>query len=388
MRIRSNLTNKIFLILFSIVFVLNYSCKEEVVSSTDPMQFVLNTKNNKIKSVLNSIEQFEVQILYTHIIRRNDSVIFKDYSFQVDSLNYFYPASTVKFPAAVATLEKLNENDSLDRNSRFYVEGDSIETTFTEAISAIFAVSNNEANNRLIEYLGQEDLNRRMKKRGVAPIRISHRLGYHFDDTATTPLVIYLNDSTTINYKGTVNPYPKKLELNKLKKGIGYIEDDSLLLEPFDFSLKNYYPIESQHALLKRIIFPENFNPEERFNLTDNQREFLLEAMHKLPRTVGYDPSIYFDGYSKFFLFGDTNENIPEYLKIYNKIGAAYGTLTDCAYILDSKNNVEFMLTATIHANKNQIFNDNQYEYDSIALPFLAEIGRQFYTYELNLKTH
>ncbi|MRH98965.1 hypothetical protein GH721_00335 [Kriegella sp. EG-1] len=378
-------TKIIFLLL--IVSALLYSCKEKVVTA-NPIQFVLNSKNEKIKRVIDSVAQFEVQILYTQIEHKNDSIIFIDYNFQVDSQNYFYPASTVKFPAAVATLEKLNKNDSLNRNTRFYVEGDSIETTFARAISEIFAVSNNDANNRLIEYLGQEDLNRRMKKRGVSPIRISHRLGYHTDDTATTPLVIYLNDSTTMNYKGTINPYPNKLMLNNLKKGIGYIEDDSLISEPFDFSLKNYYPIESQHALLKRIIFPEYFNKEQRFNLTENQRNFLLEAMHKLPREVGYDPTTYFDGYGKYFMYGDTKEEIPNYIKIYNKIGGAYGTLTDCAYIVDSNSGIEFMLTSTIYANSNKILNDNTYDYNTIALPFLAEIGRQFYAYELNRKSH
>ena len=43
------------------------------------------------------------------------------------------------------------------------------------------------------------------------------------------------------------------------------------------------------------------------------------------------------------------------------------------------ENNIEFMLSATILANKNKIFNDNIYEYDTISLPFLGELGRQLY---------
>jgi hypothetical protein len=37
------------------------------------------------------------------------------------------------------------------------------------------------------------------------------------------------------------------------------------------------------------------------------------------------------------------------------------------------------MLSATILANKNGIYNDNIYEYDEISLPFLAELGRILY---------
>lgn len=352
----------------------------------NPLQFVLNSENKNIRRVLDSVDKFEVQIRYTQINRQNDSLIFSDYDFQVDDQNYFYPASTVKFPAAVAALEKLNQIDSLDRDIRFYVEGDSVETTFAKAISEIFAVSDNHANNRLVEFLGQDNINSRMKNRGVSPIRIAHRLGYHSDDMATIPLVIYLNDSTTSNLGGTINKAPEPLTLNKIKKGVGFYEDDSLMREAFDFSLKNHYPVSSQHGLLKRIIFPDKFAIDEQFNLSQEQREFLLEAMKTLPKKVGYDPVEYYDGYCKFFMYGDTKEDIPEHIKIYNKVGWAYGTLTDCAYVIDSKNKIEFMLTATLLVNENGIFNDDTYEFEEVGIPFLAELGRQLYDYELNRK--
>ena len=335
---------------------------------------------------MDSVESFEVQIRFTQIDRRNDSIVFTDYDFQVDDKNYFYPASTVKFISAVATLEKLNEIDSLDKNTRFYVEGDSIETTFAQAISEIFAISDNDANNRLVEFLGQDAMNERMRRRGVTPLRISHRLGYHSDDTATKPLVIYLNDSTTAILEGTINTYPKPLTLNKVVKGNGFYDGDSLMQNPFDFGLKNYFPISAQHGLLKRIVFPENFPLEERFAISEEQRQFLLTAMHTLPKDLGYDPEEYYDGYCKFFMYGDSKDPIPDTIEIYNKVGWAYGTLTDCAYIIDSKNKVEFMVTATLLVNKNGVFNDDTYEFDTVGIPFLAELGRGLYTYELNRK--
>ena len=63
-------------------------------------------------------------------------------------------------------------------------------------------------------------------------------------------------------------------------------------------------------------------------------------------------------------------------IRIHNKVGLAYGTLTDVAYITDRENGVEFLLSATILVNENQIFNDNQYEYEEKGIPFLAELGR------------
>jgi len=37
------------------------------------------------------------------------------------------------------------------------------------------------------------------------------------------------------------------------------------------------------------------------------------------------------------------------------------------------------MVSATLLVNKDEIFNDNVYEYDEIGFPFLAELGRQLY---------
>ena len=115
-------------------------------------------------------------------------------------------------------------------------------------------------------------------------------------------------------------------------------------------------------------------------NLTNDQLNFIHSAMSTSPRKAGYNTETYYDSYCKFLMFGDTKEDIPEHIKIYNKIGNAYGTLTDCAYIKDIKNDIEFMITATILVNKNRIFNDDAYEYDEIGFPFLAQLGHELYS--------
>jgi hypothetical protein len=371
-------TTILSLVLLSFVLT---SCSEQ--NNDSILEQALASENPSIRRVIDSLDQYEVQIRYTQIDRRNDSVVFTDHDFQVDERQYFYPASTVKFPIAVLALERLNQTDSLNRNTKYYIEGDSIESTIARDVSQIFAVSDNLANNRMLELLGQDAINKNLADKGILPVRISHRLGYHSDDLKTKPLIIYLNDSTTGISAPSTNTAPKPLQLERIKKGIGYYEDDALVNEPFDFSLKNYYPITSQHEVLKRVIFPNEFHPKERFDLSEEQHTFLLESMHTLPRNVGYDDTEYYDGYCKFFLYGDTKKTIPDHIKIYNKVGFAYGTLTDCAYIVDSKNNVDFLLTATILVNKDGVFNDNVYEYDSIGIPFLASLGREIHALEI-----
>ncbi|WP_222983660.1 serine hydrolase [Flagellimonas meishanensis] len=368
-----------------VMMLLTVSCAQD--SDPNPLQTALSADNPLIQRVMDNLKAHEVQIRYTQIDRRNDSILFTDFDFQVDPSHYFYPASTVKFPIAVATLEKLNEIDSLDINTRFYIEGDTVETTFAKAISEIFAVSDNAANNRLVEFLGQDDLNKRIHSRGVEPVRIVHRLSVPDADNVTTkPLVVYLNDSTTAMSSPIINTPFTPLKIKKVKKGRGFYADDSLHEEPFDFSLKNYYPITAQHALLKRIIFPEAFPEDQRFAINDVQRDFLLKTMYTLPKDLGYDTEEFYDSYVKFFLFGDSTDPMPDHIKIYNKVGYAYGTLTDCAYIKDTKNDVDFMITATILVNSDGVFNDDAYEYDEVGIPFLAQLGRELYEYELKRK--
>lgn len=372
--------NRLALLLLGVVFL---NACEKKGNDINPLDRALASQHPKIKRVMDSLDRYEVQIRYTQIVRRNDSVIFKDYDFHVDDNQYFYPASTVKFPIAVVALERLNETDTLTINTKYYVEGDTIESTFAKDVSQIFAVSDNLANNRLVELLGQNAINETLRNKGVAPVRISHRLGYHSEDLNTKPLVVYLNDSTIGITSPTLNSTPKKLDLSGVRKGKGYYQNDSLQDSPFDFSLKNYFPISSQHQLLKRVIFPETFPKGQRFNLSEVQRQYLLTAMHTVPQKVGYDPETFYDGYCKFFMYGDTKEDIPNHIEIYNKVGFAYGTLTDCAYIKDTSNNIDFMLTATILVNNDGIFNDDAYEYDEIGIPFLAQLGREIYNEEL-----
>jgi hypothetical protein len=361
--------------LFLLVSVLR-SCAQQ--NSSSILKQALASENQTIRRVIDRLDQYEAQIRYTQIDRRNDSIVFPDFDFQVDQGHYFYPASTLKFPIAVLALERLNQTDS--KNTKYYIEGDSIESSIAEDISKVFAVNDNLANNRMLELLGQDAIYKSLTDKGIGLVRISHRLDHHSSDLKTKPLIIYLNDSTTGISVTSINTAAKPLQLERIKKGIGYYEDDAHVNDPFDFSLKNYYPITSQHEVLKRVIFPNEFDPRKRFDLSEEQHTFLLEFMYTLPRNTGYNSTEYYDGYCKFFLYEDTTETVPDHIKIYNKVDFDYGTLTDCAYLIDGKNHVYFLLTATILANKNEVFNDDVYEYDDIGIPFLASLGREIHT--------
>ncbi|WP_119790555.1 serine hydrolase [Flavobacterium anhuiense] len=351
----------------------------------DPIKKVLSSNNDAIKKVADQPEHFELQIIYTAVKRKNNGkVILTDYKYNVDASNYYYPASTVKLPIAVLALEKLNGMKNADANTVFTVGDGETKFSFADDLRKIFAVSSNEASNDFYEFMGRDYINRKMKEKGLKQVRISHRLSAANSGASQTKKIAFYNNGEEVLIPSVRDSAIVSLKLNKILKGKGYYENGKLINSPMDFSRKNYLSLETLHGTMKRVVFPDNFPRKKRFDLSAENRELLLYNMQNLPRNAGYDPKEYYDGYCKFFMFGDTKETIPDNIKIYNKVGDAYGTLIDCAYIVDEINRIEFIISATLLVNEDQIFNDDDYDYDEIGLPFLAELGRAFY--RLNLE--
>ncbi|EJG02676.1 serine hydrolase [Flavobacterium sp. F52] len=351
----------------------------------DPIKKVLSSNNDAIKKVADQPEHFELQIIYTAVKRKNNGkVILTDYKYNVDASNYYYPASTVKLPIAVLALEKLNGMKNADANTVFAVGDGETKFSFADDLRKIFAVSSNEASNDFYEFMGRDYINRKMKEKGLKQVRISHRLSAANSGASQTKKIAFYNNGEEVLIPSVRDSAIVSLKLNKILKGKGYYENGKLINSPMDFSRKNYLSLETLHGTMKRVVFPDNFPRKKRFDLSAENRELLLYNMQNLPRNAGYDPKEYYDGYCKFFMFGDTKETIPDNIKIYNKVGDAYGTLIDCAYIVDEINRIEFIISATLLVNEDQIFNDDNYDYDEIGLPFLAELGRAFY--RLNLE--
>ena len=365
--------------------------------------------DSTLKAVLNAPERYQLQLVYTQIDRdEHNQPVFSTHHFGVDTSLYFYPASTVKMPAAFLALEKLNELRirGLDAYTpMFHGEGQAPQTAVRKDTSAknglpsiahyakkIFLVSDNDAFNRLYEFLGQGYLNEKLQEKGYGQTRIIHRLSVSgFDATSnqyTNPVTFTSEGNNLLYHQGEVfSTFQSPLELKGEVRGKGYMDGAGLIVPaPFDFTQKNFMSLQDMHDMLQAVMFPEAVPAHRRFNLSDEDLRFLRKYMSMLPKESDYPAYPQFldwDSYVKFFMFGDSKDPMPDHIRIFNKVGDAYGFLTDVAYIVDYKNKVEFMLAANIHVNANQVFNDGVYEYDEIGFPVLAEIGRILYQYEL-----
>ena len=409
--------------LITILFFLTFSLFLRAQSSNDTfLEDLMKQQPAQFADILANAADRRVQILYTKIDRdKKNRPIFTSYRFRVNADEYFYPASTVKLPASLLALEKLNQlhikgltrttpmlSDSVyEGQIKQFQDPTNLENgglpTIEHYIKKILLVSDNDAHNRLYEFMGQEAFNEVLKAKGFKDMRVTHRLQTSMtreQNKRSNPISFYtiqnIADDRTAQNRLYSQPMLVSTKEYKSPKpigiGKGFMRRDSVINEPFDFTYRNNYPLETQQQILKTILFPESVPPTQRFDLTADDYNFVRKYMSmsplesKSPKYPDADSAGTYDSYCKFLMFGDDKKPMPKNIRIFNKVGDAYGFLIDNAYIVDFEHGVEFMLSVTIYCNADGIFNDDKYDYDKVGYPFMAHIGKAIYNYEVGRK--
>ena len=358
------------------------------------------------KTLTDNPSKYRLQILYTQIDRdAENKAQFTTHAYRVNSNEYFYPASTVKLAASVLALEKINRL-KIDKSTTFHTlknrptqlevltdtSSANGKPSIEHYIKKILLVSDNEAYNRLYEFLGQKDFNKTMASKGFEGVRFTHRL------QTSIPLLEnqYTNPVEFVDEQGRLiwqqkEQFNKKqiVSANPIIMGKGIMNDSGRIIpHPVNFSFKNAYPLQAQHDFLKRLMFPASFEKKEQFKLSSEDYSFLYRYMSEYP-TESKHPNYSADttigpAYCKFLYYGgDKKANMNQNVRIFNKVGDAYGFLLDNAYFVDFQNKVEFMVTAAIYSNEDEIFNDDKYDYETIGFPFFKHLGEVIYQHEL-----
>lgn len=383
---------------------------QNINANSDSLLVALMKQNpNYFASLLADPGQYRIQILYTQINRdKNNIPHFKDYSYRLNANEYFYPASTVKFPLSVLALEKLNNLKVAGLNKATTAIYDSViarqETiynnpyaidgrqTIEQAIKEVLVVSDNNAANRLYEFLGQEYIHSQLANKGYPEVYIRNRLelGRTPVENRQTQAVHFYDANNKLIYTQPAQNNTGKLPYYNVLIGNGYLNSqDSLINSPLNFSEKNRISLSDLHHIMQSVIFPDQMPKKQGFNLSSDDRKFLLQWMHTTPTESSYptyDSSEYYPAYAKFIMLGSERGTIPSNIKIFSKAGDAYGFLLDNTYIIDTEAKVEFMLSAVIYVNADGILNDNTYDYRTIGLPFMKNLGNTIYQYELSRK--
>ena len=376
----------------------------------------------QLRKVLDHPDSFRYQLIYTRIDRdKRNRPHFSNYYYRVNPLEYFNPASTVKMPLAFLALEKMNglAGHGIDKYSPMLTDSaysgqhpvyaDSSAAgglpSLAQYIKKIFLVSDNDAYNRLYEFLGQEGLNRRLWEMGYPGIRITRRFVPMSEDEnrVTNPIRFLARSGRPGEGEGTgkaagrvayAQPAAQSQLVFDFSRpvliGQAHLDrNDSLVPSPMDFTRHNNIALEDLRQILQSVLFPESVPAARRFHLKADDYRFLYRYMSQYPSEEShpqYDTTEFFDSYTKFFLFKAGRTPIPSYIRVFNKPGWSYGFLTDVAYIVDFKNKVEFMLSGVIYVNRDGVLNDDKYEYEETGYPFFKEVGEIIYRHELGRK--
>lgn len=347
--------------------------------------------------------------MYTQVNRdAKNKPSFKTFSYNYQPKRYFYPASTVKLAAVIFALEKVNSLKRKGVNANLIMVTDSsfkgqTKVTTDESsengkpsiahyIKKILLTSDNDAYNRLFEFVGRAEMNAKLKKYGLTESRILNRLAIGDGGESakhTNPINFYDGDRLVYHQDAQYDPKDYPLELTNLIVGKGYMDsNDKLVNEPYSFANKNVFTVKDQQSLMIRLMIPGAFAKKERFDLTEADYQLIYTYMSKLPTASEYpkyDPNEFWPTYAKMLFYGrEKNAVINPNLKIFNKYGDSYGFIIDNAYFVDQTNKVEFFLTAVVQSNEDGIYNDSKYEYETVCYPFMKNLGRTIYEFELS----
>jgi hypothetical protein len=393
-------------LVLTIVFLLfNVTLLAQARTDSFLMGILSSNQNQIFQQVLRDPGTYRLQIIYTQINRdKHNKPSFENYYFNYNPDLYFNPASTVKLPLAFLSLEKLNNmhikgvtkytamqfDSSYEKQVKLYSDSTSEShlPSIAHFIKKALLVSDNDAYNRMYQFVGQQTINKSLRDKGYKDVRITRQfMGFTPEENRHTNQIRFIGDDGRLVYlqPAAYNPdsfyFPHEIKMGKAH----YDQNDSLVNEPIDFTYANNLSIEDLQQLLQTVLFPESVPKPQRFHFSQDDYSFLYRYLSQFPSETNYpkyDTSKFFDSYVKFF-FKYGSHQMPAGVRVFNKVGWAYGFLIDVSYVCDFANKVEFMLTATIYVNSDGVLNDNKYDYDTVGWPFFYQLGQSVYGYEL-----
>ena len=360
------------------------------------------------QQVLKVPDTYRLQIIYTQIDRnKKGEPRFTYHTFLVDPDKYFNPASMVKMPLAFLAMEKLNQlsNTELNRDTRIMFDSSYPRQvamrkdasalgeipTIGHLVKRAFLISENDPYNRFYQFMGQGPTNNLLQAKGYSSVRITRQfMGFTDEQNRhTNPVRFYNSNGQEIyvqepGYNRDSFSFPAPILI-----GNAHINRQEQLVQgPFDFTRHNSISLADMQKMLQAVVFPNSLPKQNRFDISEQDRLFLLQYLSQYPSETNYpkyDTSVFYDSYVKFF-FQDSTHRMPSGVRVFNKVGWAYGFLTDVSYVVDTINRVDYFLSATLYVNSDGVVNDSKYDEETVGFPFLRELGRLVYNYELTRK--
>lgn len=181
---------------------------------------------------------------------------------------FFNPASTVKVGISILVLEQLNQR-KLAKETEYRTLGSSRWYSIDEDIKKALIISGNEAANRLILFLGFQNLNLRMRAKGLNSFSVNR---------------LMLNRGTLVDSPGFELRFQERITQAPGQS----VSQDFSCFEVGD-KLGNCASATDLAEILIRLVQPDVYLSEEKFNLKEEDRLWLQEVMSQTPKKAGFN---------------------------------------------------------------------------------------------------
>ena len=396
---------RVFLFCYVLLFGVNLLGHAQIKQDSLLSTILVRATSEPARKVLADPTTYRLQIIYTQIDRDKKGVPhFTNHYFNVDPNFYFNPASMVKMPLAFLALEKLNQLNiaGVDKHTKMIYDSSypkqvalkkdnsapDSSVTIAHLIKRAFLISENDPYNRLYQFMGQGPINKILQQKGYTSTRITRQfMGYTEEQNRHTNAIrFYDKNNQQIYFQEAGYNTDSFLFPAPILTGDAHIDRNEKLVQgPFDFTRHNSISLIDMQKMLQAIIFPASVPQKSRFDISEQDRLFLLQYLSQYPSETTYpkyDTAVYYDSYVKFF-FNDATHQMPPGVRVFNKVGWAYGFLTDVSYVVDTVHQIDYFLSATLYVNSDGVVNDSKYDEETIGFPFLRELGGLVHQYEL-----
>lgn len=375
------------------------------VSKGQILERLLKTDTSQIvQKVLADTAKYRLQIIYTEIGERKNffatsKLRLNTSYFRRKPMEYFFPASMVKLPVTALAIERINSLSVFGIStatpfaplSDFQCVGKTStppQSTY-DLIKRIYVFSDNTAYNYLYELCGQSFIQQRLSELGYSNTRIVEKIARcNAEGNRTTGPIAFYNNQQLVHIEGRQIATKSGASKLNAKVGRGYLWNGKYIASPKDFSESNVLPLEDVHQMMMSLVFPKEMESNKRFQITEAQRKMILDHMATLPSQYCPDScekNTLKDNYVKYLM--GAKDTLPSSWRVSNKVGLAHGFISDCTFMNDTQNEIQFILSAVLYVNQDGVLNDGKYEYTTIGHPFLRRLGELVYEYEKSKKS-
>lgn len=376
---------KKYIFLISCVLI-SYSsiCQSFVNHKDSDLISLLKGKDKLIDLVLNNQDKYHLQINFTRVDERKSDITLHDYTLNKDKY-YFHPASLIKLPIAITSLElisKYEEEFGIDLNTFVHSETCSCDFNTDRYVNSkarpnldillreMLVMSNNDAYNFFYNLSGPTYFNQRMKELSLNNIILRNRFysGCTYQG-ANEHGGLYFQKSNSSN----------KYKIGCIKDSVQNIEQ-TVYLNYANSRTSNVVSLHSIHRLMIQLFYPQSFSPDFKLSISNKNLEFLKSTLSSYPNSVPNYQNVP-NHFHKYLMPSIFLNNNTSKIKIYSKNGNAGGYISDVMLLSDEENNVKYFLSISMLNYKQKSYYKRRVVYTTPGIDVFRKISNVLYEY-------